>query len=92
MSGWMVLVTILLILAATAVGTYPGKARVANRLTAAAAVCMGLTLIVSALYRDNMFTDALAVPSSLWLRALLAVSICVGLGVLLAWLTKGKYR
>lgn len=92
MTGWMVLITILLFLAASAVGCYPGRQRTAKHLTAAAGVAMMLTALTSLLFKENMFSDALVVPAALWLRAVLAIAVCAGLGILLARLAGGKNR
>lgn len=92
MAGWMVLITIILFLVASAFGCYPGKERIAKKLNAAAVVSMLLTAGVSMLYQENMFSDALAVPSSLWIRAILAIVVCAGMGIVLARLAGGKYR
>ena len=92
MTGWMVLITVFLFLAASAVGCYPGRQRTAKRITAAAMVAMVLTLVASLVLRENMFSDALVVPAVLWLRAVLAIAVCAGLGILLARLIGGKSR
>ena len=90
MTGWMVLVTVFLFLAASAVGCYPGKQRAAKYLTAAAAVFMALTAGASLVLKERMFSDALLVPASLWLRAVLAIGVCIALGIWLAWFIGGK--
>lgn len=92
MTGWMVLTTIFLFLAASAVGCYPGKLRTAKHLTAAASVFMALTAISSLVFKENMFSDALVVPAALWLRAVLAIAVCAGLGILLARLIGDKNK
>lgn len=92
MTGWMVLTTVFLFLAASAVGCYPGKQRTAQYLTAAAAVTMVLTAVASLVLKEHMFSDALMVPASLWLRALLAIGVCAGLGIGLARLIGGKEK
>ncbi len=92
MTGWMVLTTVFLFLAASAVGCYPGKQRAAKYLTAAASVTMVLTAVASLVLKENMFSDALVVPAALWLRALLAIGVCAGLGIWLARLVGGKNR
>ncbi|WMJ83884.1 hypothetical protein ACS3UN_12390 [Oscillospiraceae bacterium LTW-04] len=92
MTGWMVLITLLLFLAASAVGCYPGRQRTAKHLTAAAGVTMALTGAMSLILKENMFSDALVVPASLWLRAVLAIAVCAGLGILLARLAGGKNK
>lgn len=90
MAGWMVLGTVLLFVAASAVGCYPGGQRAGRWLTAAAVVAMIVTATSSALYKENMFSDALALPSMLWTRAVLAIVVCAGLGILLAHLIGNK--
>ncbi|MFV0497593.1 MAG: hypothetical protein ACK5L0_05425 [Candidatus Fimivivens sp.] len=92
MTGWLVLITLILFLAASAVECYPDKRRMTKHLTAAAGVSMALTGAMSLVLKENMFSDALVVPMSLWLRAVLAISICAGLGILLAWLIGGKNK
>lgn len=90
MTGWMVLGTVLLFLAASAVGCYPGKQRISKHLTVAAGISMALTVVTSMMYKENMFSDALILPSALWLRAIFAIAVCIGLGILLARLVKGR--
>ncbi|MPM83651.1 hypothetical protein SDC9_130720 [bioreactor metagenome] len=92
MTGWMVLVTIFLFLAASAVGCYPGRQRTAMYLMAAAAVTMALTASASLILKENVFSDALVVPAALWLRAVIAIVVCAGLGLFLARLIGGKNR
>ncbi len=92
MTGWMVLITIFLFVAASAVGCYPGRQRAAKYLTTAAAVTMVLTASASLVLKENMFSDALVVPAALWLRAVLAIVVCAGLGLLLARVIGGKNR
>lgn len=92
MTGWMVLATVFLFLAASAVGCYPGKERAAQYLTAAAAVFMALTAAASLVLKERMFSDALMVPAALWLRAVLAIGVCIALGVWLARLMGNKRR
>ena len=90
MTGWMVLMTVFLFLAASAVGCYPGKQRAARYLTAVAAVAMALTASASLVLKEHMLADALVVPAALWLRAAVAIVVCVGLGVWLARLLGGR--
>lgn len=84
MTGWLVLITIFLFLTASAVGCYPGRQRAAKYLTAAAAVTMAVTAATSLVFKENMFSDVLVVPAPLWMRAILAIAVCAGLGILLA--------
>lgn len=90
MAGWLVLGTVLLFVAASAFGCYPGQQHAARWLTAAAVAAMVFTAAVSSLCRGNMFSDALALPAMLWVRAVLAVTVCAGLGILLARLVSGR--
>lgn len=92
MTGWMVLITAFLFVAASAVGCYPGRQRAARRLTAAAGGAMVLTAVTSLVLKENMFADVLVVPAALWLRAVLAIAVCAGLGILLARLVGGKSK
>lgn len=51
---------------------------------------MVLTAAMSLILKENMFSDALMVPAALWLRAVLAVGVCAGLGIWLARLIGSK--
>lgn len=92
MTGWLVLITIFLFLAASAVGCYPGRQHAVKYLTVAAVVTMVVTVATSLVLNENMFSDVLLVPAALWMRAILAIAVCAGLGILLARLFSGKSR
>lgn len=75
---------VVLFVAASALSLFESRRALSSLLYKVCAAFMVLSLVVKGVWRENMLSDAALVPVQMWLRAVLAMTVCVALGVLFA--------
>ncbi len=88
--GFLIFLTVLVFIAASAVGCFPDKQKMAQRLSATACVMMTVTVILSLVVREGMFSDFAALPQGMLIKAVLAVAVSIASGAALTLFLVGK--
>ena len=84
--GWvylllfMIFLTVILFFAASSVGCFPDKQKTAVKLSAAACMMMAVTVILSLVIKDGMFSDFCALPQGTLLKAVLSAVLTIAAG------------
>ena len=86
--GFMIFLTAILFIAASAAGCFPDKQQTAVKLSAAACVMMAVTAAVQLLVKEGMFSDFAMLPQGMLARAVLAVPLTAAAGLLLLFVVE----
>ena len=88
--AYLIILTVIIFISASAVGCFSQKRRQSNILFAVSGGFMAISILLSLVLKEGMFSDVLSVSGDIWLRMILAIALSVIFGVVLTLILEKK--